>query len=62
MPYTAQWIESGEKVTFCPDIVDEAEATVCHIQDNLKAAKLLKRVMPTRGADPYSLRMEIMCI
>jgi hypothetical protein len=32
-------IESGEKVTFGPDIVDEAKATVCRIQDNLKAAK-----------------------
>jgi hypothetical protein len=33
------WIELGEKVIFGPNIVDEAEATVCHIQDNLKAAK-----------------------
>jgi hypothetical protein len=33
------WIEPGEKVIFVPDIVDEAEATVRRIQDNLKAAK-----------------------
>jgi hypothetical protein len=33
------WIEPGEKVIFGPDIVDEAEAMVHHIQDNLKAAK-----------------------
>jgi hypothetical protein len=33
------WIELGEKVIFGPDIIDEAEATVHHIQDNLKAAK-----------------------
>jgi hypothetical protein len=33
------WIELGEKVIFGPDIIDEAEATVRHIQDNLKAAK-----------------------
>jgi hypothetical protein len=33
------WIESGEKAIFGPDIVDEAEATVRHIQDNLKAVK-----------------------
>jgi hypothetical protein len=32
-------IELGEKVIFGPDIVDEAEAAVHHIQDNLKAAK-----------------------
>jgi hypothetical protein len=33
------WIESGEKVIFGPDLVEEAEATVRRIQDNLKAAK-----------------------
>jgi hypothetical protein len=33
------WIELGEKVIFRPDIVEETEATVHHIQDNLKAAK-----------------------
>jgi hypothetical protein len=33
------WIELREKAVFGPYIVDEAEATVRHIQDNLKAAK-----------------------
>jgi hypothetical protein len=33
------WIELGDKVIFCPNIVDEAEAMVRHIQDNLRAAK-----------------------
>jgi hypothetical protein len=33
------WIEPGEKVIFGPDIVEEAEATVSRIQENLKAAK-----------------------
>jgi hypothetical protein len=33
------WIEPGEKVILGPDIIDEAEATVHHIQDNLKATK-----------------------
>jgi hypothetical protein len=33
------WIEPGEKVIFGPDIIDEAEATVHRIQDNLKDAK-----------------------
>jgi hypothetical protein len=33
------WIEPEEKVIFGPDLVDEAEATVHHIQNNLKAAK-----------------------
>jgi hypothetical protein len=33
------WIEPGEKVIFGLDHVEEAEATVHHIQDNLKDAK-----------------------
>jgi hypothetical protein len=36
---TLNWIEPGEKVIFGPNLVEEAEATVRHIQDNLKAAK-----------------------
>jgi hypothetical protein len=32
-------IEPGEKVIFGPNLVEEAEVTVHHIQDNLKAAK-----------------------
>jgi transposase InsO family protein len=34
------WIESGKKAIFGPDIVVEAEAMVHRIQENLKAAKL----------------------
>jgi hypothetical protein len=33
------WIVPGEKVIFGPDIIEEDEATVRHIQDNLKAVK-----------------------
>jgi hypothetical protein len=33
------WIESGEKVIFGPDLVDEAKATVHRIQTNLKVVK-----------------------
>jgi hypothetical protein len=33
------WIEPIEKVIFGPDLVEEDEATVCCIQDNLKAVK-----------------------
>jgi hypothetical protein len=33
------WVEPGEKVIFGLEVVDEAEAMVHHIQDNLKAAK-----------------------
>jgi hypothetical protein len=30
---------SREKAIFGSDLIDEAEATVCHIQENLKAAR-----------------------
>jgi hypothetical protein len=33
------WIELGEKVIFGPNLVEEAEAIVCRIQDNLRATK-----------------------
>jgi hypothetical protein len=33
------WIEPGEKVIFGPDIVEEAEATVSHNQENMRATK-----------------------
>jgi hypothetical protein len=33
------WIETGKKVIFGPDLVEEAEATVHHIHDNMRAAK-----------------------
>jgi hypothetical protein len=33
------WIEPGEKVIFGPDLIEEAEATIHHIQENLKVAK-----------------------
>jgi hypothetical protein len=38
--YTSlNWIEPREKMIFGPDFIAEAEATVSHIQVNLKAAK-----------------------
>jgi hypothetical protein len=33
------WIESGERAIFSPDLVMEAEETVHRIQSNLNAAK-----------------------
>jgi hypothetical protein len=33
------WIEPGEKVIFRHDIIEEAEVTIHHIQDNLEATK-----------------------
>jgi hypothetical protein len=45
------WIEPREKVIFGPDLVEEAEATVHSIQDNLKPQNHAKRLMQTGGAD-----------
>jgi hypothetical protein len=33
------WFERGEKVIFGPNIINVTEVTVCHIQENLRAAK-----------------------
>jgi hypothetical protein len=33
------WIEPGEKVIFGPGLIDEAEAIVHRIQENLKATR-----------------------
>jgi hypothetical protein len=52
------WIQPGEKLIFGPDIIDEAEATVRRIQDDLKVVKWHKRAMQTKGVNPYSLRLE----
>jgi hypothetical protein len=45
------WIELGEKIIFGPNLVEEAEATVHHIQDNLMLQNHAKRLMQTRGVD-----------
>jgi hypothetical protein len=33
------WIEPGEKTIFRPDLIEEAEATISRIQDNLRVTK-----------------------
>jgi hypothetical protein len=52
------WIEPGEKVIFGPDIVDEAEATVRRIQDNLKAVKSHQESNTNKSVDHYNLRLK----
>jgi hypothetical protein len=46
------WIELGEKVIFGPDIVEEAEAIVCRIQDNLKAVKSHQETYANKRSRP----------
>jgi hypothetical protein len=55
------WIEPGEKDVFRPDLVEEAEATINRIQDNLKVMKSRQETC-TRGVDLLNLTLEIMCI
>jgi hypothetical protein len=43
-------------VIFRPDIIEEAEAIVHHIKENLKAAKSRQETYAKRGIDPWSLR------
>jgi hypothetical protein len=46
------WIELGEKAIFGPDIVVEAEETVRHTQENLKAAKLRQESYANKRRQP----------
>jgi hypothetical protein len=51
------WIESGEKVVFGPNIVDEAEETICHIQDNLRAVKTLQESYANNRRQPLEFEV-----
>jgi hypothetical protein len=51
------WIEVGEKAIFDLDIVDEAEAMVCHIQDNLKAAKSRQESYANKRRQPLQFEV-----
>jgi hypothetical protein len=44
--------EPGEKVTFGPDIVEEAEATVRRIQDNLRTMKSCQESYANKRCQP----------
>jgi hypothetical protein len=51
------WIEPGEKDIFGPDIVVEAEATICRIQENLKAAKLHQESYANKRCRPLQFEV-----
>jgi hypothetical protein len=51
------WIEPGEKVIFGPDLVEEAEATVHHIQDNLKAMKSRQETYANKRCRPLEFKV-----
>jgi hypothetical protein len=51
------WIELGEKVIFGLDLLEEAEATVCRIQDNLKAAKSRQETYANKRCRPLEFEV-----
>jgi hypothetical protein len=51
------WIEPGEKVIFGPDHVEEAEATVHRIQDNLKAVKSRHETYANKRRQPLEFEV-----
>jgi hypothetical protein len=51
------WIEPGEKVIFGPDLVEEAEATIHHIQDNLKATKACQETYANKRHRPLEFKV-----
>jgi hypothetical protein len=51
------WIELREKVIFGPDLVEEAEATVHRIQDNLKAAKSHQETYANKRRRPLEFKV-----
>jgi hypothetical protein len=50
-------IELGEKVIFGPDLVEEAEATVHHIQNNLKAKKVCQETYANKRRRPLEFKV-----
>jgi hypothetical protein len=50
------WIELGEKVIFGSDLVEEAEATIRRIQDNLKATKSRQETYANKRRRPLEFK------
>jgi hypothetical protein len=51
------WIEPGEKVIVGRDLVQEAEATVRRIQENLKAVKLCQETYANKRHQPLEFEV-----
>jgi hypothetical protein len=51
------WIEPGEKAIFGPDLVEEAEATIHCIQDNLRAAQSHQETYANRRRRPLKFKV-----
>jgi hypothetical protein len=51
------WIEPGDKVIFGPNLVEEAEATVRRIRDNLRATKSHQETYANKRCHPLEFRV-----
>jgi hypothetical protein len=51
------WVELGEKVIFGPELIEEVEATVHRIQDNLKAAMSHQENYANKRCRPLELEV-----
>jgi hypothetical protein len=51
------WIQTGEKAIFGPDIIDEAGATVRHIQENLRAMKSRQESYANKRRQPLEFEV-----
>jgi hypothetical protein len=51
------WIESGEKVIFGPDLVKEVEVTVRRIQDNFEATKSRQETYANKRRRPLEFKV-----
>jgi hypothetical protein len=51
------WIESGKKVIFGPDIIEKAKAIIRHIQDNLKATKSRQETYANKRHRPLACKV-----
>jgi hypothetical protein len=51
------WIDPGEKAIFRPNLVEEAEAVVHRIQDNLKAAKSRQEAYACKRRRPLEVEV-----
>jgi hypothetical protein len=51
------WIEPGDKVIFGPDLVEEAEAIIRRIQDNLKVVKSRKETYANKRHRPLEFEV-----
>jgi hypothetical protein len=51
------WIKPRDKVIFGPDLVEEAEATVHHIQNNLKATKSCQEAYANKRHRPLEFEV-----